>query len=269
MASSCDPTNIRVSAGILAAPRGLAHGLEQGPVQRVLLFSHSDAEGRFSGGRGWGTMLGEREAEVALVSVDFFAGAPSSAAYAARKVAEHEPDVIVLPLGTYGFAMEYVELRIRRLLGERAGRLYKRAEVKFDHATRQRDREPRRFNRWARRLLRSTIGAEGAVAQEEYTAHVEETLRAIARFEDSRVVIVTRYPGTGALDSKRTRPRREAFHRRVEAIAGQHRFALIDVGAALAPYGEPKQFFVDLIHLNAAGHALIGPVVQRAVLEDE
>ena len=239
-----------------------------GPT-RVLLFSHSDAEGRFTGGRGWGTMLAEGDSAIELISVDFFAGAPSSAAYAAKKVTQHEPEVVVLPLGTYGFAMEYVEYRIRRLFGERAARLYKRAEVSFDGATRDGGSPPRRLNALARQILRATIGAEGAIPQGQYTAHVEATLSALARFEDVRVVIVTRYPGTGVLDTRRLRPKREAFHRAVEAIAKAHRFRVVSVGDSLAPFGEPAEFLIDPIHLNEPGHEIFAPFVRAAVLGAE
>lgn len=234
---------------------------------KVLVFSHSDAAGRLTGGRGWGTMLAEPgPGNLKVELVEFFAGAPSSAAYAARKVGQLEPDVAVLPIGTYGFALELVEHRVRRLFGERAARWYKRAENGFDSRTRQAAAAPGGVNSLGRRLLRATIGAEGAVSQSDYTAHVTSTLTELATFESLRVVIVTAYPGVGSLATPRIASKRAEFLGAVTALARRHHFELVSVEEVLAGNGPLGDLLIDDIHLSPAGHDLLGPAVRAAVL---
>ncbi len=233
----------------------------------LLLLSNSDAAGALTGGRGWGTMLAEGvEEELSVTSVEFFAGASGAAAYAARKVELHRPDLVIVPVGSYGFAMEYVEYRIRRLFGRRVARWYKRFERSFDSRTRQPGQAPRGTNSLARGILRRTIGADPAVSQAELTRNVEQTLKRLAAFEDTSVVVVTSYPGVGALATRRMAAKRAVFLRDVRKMAESHRFPVVDVEQALGGNGRLGELLIDDIHLSPAGHELLAVAVREVVL---
>ena len=233
----------------------------------VLLLSNSDASGARTGGRGWGTMLAEDDGtELTVTPVEFFAGAPTAAAYAVRKVEQHRPDVVIVPAGSYGFAVEYVEFRVRRLFGKRAAGWYKRMERGFDTKTRPAGGAPKGTNSLVRRVVRRTFGADPAVSQQELTRNVGETLRRLAGVEDTKVVVVTSYPGVGALATRRMAPRRAVFLRDVHQMAAAHRFPLVNVEQPLAGHGALDELLVDDIHLSPAAHDLLAVSVRAAVL---
>ena len=241
----------------------------RGPILRavnVLVLSNSDAAGSRTGGRGWGTMLAEDGPALDVTLVEFFGGALTAGEYAVRKVRQHQPDVVVLPVGSYGFAMEYVEYRVRRLFGERAAAWYKRLERGFDSKTRPGGGAPKGTNSLARRLLRKTIGADPAVSQRELTRNVQETMRRLAGFEDTRVVVVTSYPGVGALATSRMAAKRAVFLRDVHQMAANHRFTLVNVEQTFTGHGPISGMLIDDIHLSPAGHDLLVQAVREAVI---
>lgn len=157
---------------------------------RVLIFSNSDVVGSFVGGEGWGTMLAQGgDAALEVSMVPFFPGAPTAAAYAAKKVAEFEPDLVVLPVGGYGFTSGYVEFRVKRLFGRRVSAGYKAVERWFDRKTRPEGGLPRGVNAFARTVLRHTIGTEPPTSQAEITGYVCSTIDALARFEETNTLL--------------------------------------------------------------------------------
>ena len=226
------------------------------------MLSNSDAAGALTGGVGWATLLEDPAAGVEVVQAPFFPGGSSAAAYAARKTEQVAPDVVVVPMGTYGFTMRYVEYRVRKLLGRRLAARYKRAERSFDSRTREASEPPAGLNALARRTLRRTIGASPAVSQRAMTRYCVETLDALARFEDTAVVLVIGYPGVGQL--VRYEADRERFFAELAAVANRHRFRIVRVVEALGdlPLADA---LIDDIHLTPAGHERLARSIGEAL----
>ncbi len=233
---------------------------------RVLIFSNSDVVGSFIGGEGWGTMLARDDPSALEVTmVPFFPGAPTAAAYAAKKVTELEPDLVVLPVGGYGFTNGYVEFRVKRLFGSRAAAGYKAVERWFDGKTRTDGELPRGFNAFARNVLRHTIGTEPPTSQAEITGYVCRTLDALAQFEETTTLLVTWYPGLGRNAEPKRLRNRSRFFKEISDRATSHRFPVLAVDQVLERHGQAEQFVVDDIHFNTAGHRLIASSVREAI----
>lgn len=233
---------------------------------RVLIFSNSDVVGSFNGGEGWGTMLaqdGLPELQVSMVG--FFPGAPTAAAYAAKKVAELEPDLVVLPVGGYGFTNGYVEFRVKRLFGGRTAARYKAVEQWFDRRTRNHGEPPRGFNAFARMVLRHTIGTEPPTSQEEITGHVRGTLDALARSEQTTTMLVTWYPSLGRNAEPKVLRNRRRFFKEISDRAKSHRFPVVAVDQILERHGRAEQFVIDDVHFNTSGHRLIAASIREAI----
>ncbi len=131
---------------------------------RALVLGNSDTAGVFSGGETWTQIvratLQESDPELVFTDVTFSPLGTQAPGVAAGLVRDHEADLVILPVGTFAFTTTFTALRVRRLLGRRAARLYKRAENRFDNSTRQRGAWRDRLNRTVRRTVRTVVGAD-------------------------------------------------------------------------------------------------------------
>jgi hypothetical protein len=233
---------------------------------RVLVFSNSDVVGSFIGGEGWGTMLAQSDPlALQVTTAAFFPGAPTAAAYAAKRVAELKPELVVLPVGGYGFTNGYVEFRVKRLLGRRAAAGYKAVEQWFDRKTRTEGEAPRGLNAFARMVSRHTIGTEPQTSQAEITGYVCRTLDALAQFEHTTTILVTWYPGLGRNAEPKVLRNRRRFFKEISDRAKLHRFPVLAVDQMLEHHGRAEQFVIDDIHFNTAGHRLIAAAIREAI----
>lgn len=228
----------------------------------IFILGDSDTEGVMTGGVNWPAMLVERliadgVPEVGLESVRFTAVPANAAAYAQRRIEQYAPDVVIIPVSTWGFTSEFVEYRVQRLFGRRIARWYKRWENRFDRATRQRGSEPAGANRAGRGFVRRLIGTAPQITAADLAVHYEDVFRTLARFEDTRVVAMM-YPGINR-DSlaPRIRSMRDSYQSRMKAAAERHRFSWVDP-ADIFPADAPiRTFAEDDLHFNAEGHRLI------------
>ncbi len=241
---------------------------------KILLLGNSDTQGIFVDGPTWAGVLREVLAndlgtEVTVTEVKFSAVSPAGPAYAERKVRELQPDLVVLPLGTFAFTVGFSWKRIERLFGERMGARYRRAEEAFDKRTRQAGDEPPRFNRAARKFVRRLIGTQPLTSQERLTANYGDVIRTISRIEDVDLLLVA-YPAERGkhVTVRHIEQRRAAFLGDVGREAQLRHFGLLDSGPlfAAAP-ADPPLMTTDGFHLQRAGHELLGRAVAEAVLQ--
>lgn len=232
------------------------------PGVLILVFGDSDSEGAMTGGVAWPAMLVDRVSaaglpEVTLEAVRFTAAPANAAAYVQRRLEQYGPDVVILPVGAWGFTSEFVEYRVRRLLGARAARWYKRWENRFDHATRKRGAEPAGANRAGRGILRRLVGTAPQVTAEELAKHYEDVFRILARFEDTWVLAMM-YPGItrDALPPK-VLAVRGRFCARMRRAAESHRFSWLDPEDIFPADVPIRGFAADDLHFNAEGHRRI------------
>lgn len=200
---------------------------------RVLVLGNSDTSGRFRPGPTWATMVADGlrqrlDADVELVNHGLTIVDSASAAYAERRVREVEPDLVLLPFGTMAFTVPFVWKRVERFLGKRAGRRYRRFEASFERTTREKGRARDAFYRGAKRAVHLTIGAEPLSTRERVTDGARAVIDALARVENTQVVLLAAASRGPQHDRPGARQRRRAFLDDVRAAALERHFLFLD-----------------------------------------
>lgn len=239
---------------------------------RLLVLGNSDTQGRFVDGPTWSAVLrdtlrSDLDEAVELTETGFSAISAGAASFAERKVRELEPDVVVLPLGTFAFTVGFTWKRLERLFGRRIAQRYRRAEEAFDRRTREDGHEPRRVNRLARTAIRSALGTEPLISQATLRRNYADILRAIARIENVDVVLVAYPPEQGRhVTVRNVARRREEFLRDLTAEARSRHYGVVDTAPLFssAPAGDAL-LTADGFHLQRHGHELVGAAVARFI----
>lgn len=234
----------------------------------VLVLGDSDSSGAFSDGVSWlqlleGSLTGGEPSAVRLVR---FSPIPAGAAeFADGKVRELKPDVVIVLVGAYGFTFGFVELRVRRLLGQRAAKFSKRLESGFDARTKGRAGRPSRLNRLGRRIARAVIGTEPLTTREQLTANFKETFRTLARLEDTEVIAVT-YPGIGHHANTGKVPQlRKAFFAELKEYAEAQHLTWVSLEGLFADLPDWRTYAIDELHFNPFGHERVAEQVRLAL----
>ena len=240
---------------------------------KVLVLGNSDTAGLFSGGKTWTAIardgLAQRLGEtVELAEVAFGVLGPTAPLYAEKKVREHDPDLVILPVATFSFTIGFVWKRVEGLFGRRAGRWYKRVEDSFDATTRAKGSVRDCLNNAARTIARRVIGTRPLATQQETTDAYRQVVAALARVEDTQVVLVA-YGQRGKHNFGRGGPeRRQAFMSAVASAARDQHVLFLDGKEAYE--GVPREVPTttpDGYHQNQYGHELLGQFVARGTLD--
>ena len=72
---------------------------------------------------------------VELEHTTFIPTGERAAGIALRRVKEHQPDVVVVPVAAYVFNAPFVWLRVQRIFGKRAGHWFRNIEQVVDSST--------------------------------------------------------------------------------------------------------------------------------------
>lgn len=240
---------------------------------KLLIFANSDSSGTVIAGHPWPKQIVaavEREASVAveLVERGFSAVGGDPVSYAERVVQKERPDVVILPLTTYSFAVQFVAPRIRQLLGERAWSRYRAIESRFDRGTRS-TRLLKPINRVGRKAARRLIGTAPLATPSAVTQVYAETIRCLARMEDLHLIAMT-YPRFGR-DIEAANPgiadRVRAFELDIRRVVNEHRFTWADGQAALDAAGVGDDAAApDGFHLSDTAHRVYGDMLAPLVL---
>ena len=211
---------------------------------KILVLGESESAGTQSGGVSWATLFRDRMADeldspVEYVHTTFIATGERAASIALERVKEHEPDIVLMPVGGYVFNTRFVWLRVQRLFGRRAGRWFRTAEVKVDAATYERGSVRGRLNDLARRLTHRLIGGEPITTRQESAAVFAETFQQLAQVENVQVVAVG-YPRTRTLfDDPKDRREAELYLGAVRDSAEQRHFLFVDSDLAFRDHPDP------------------------------
>jgi hypothetical protein len=236
---------------------------------RVLVLGNSDTRGEFAPGPTWTQIAQSRLPSDEFVERGFSPIGETAPAFVERLVQQHEPDLVVLPLGTFLFTVAFTWPRVRRLLGSRLASRYRQAEEAFDAKTRPVGEPPGRLNTFARRSARRLLGTRPIVRRHELEAAYERVLQVLARHEDLDVLLVAYPPERSRLVKvRRIDEERAAFLSHVGAFAAQRHFRLLDSEPLFAARsGDPQIMTADGFHLERQGHALLGAAVAAAIAE--
>lgn len=239
---------------------------------RVLVLGNSDTAGVFSGGETWTQIVREKlrdeDGDLVFTDVTFSPLGAQAPGVAARLVRDHEADLVILPVGTFAFTTTFTALRVRRLLGRRVARLYKRAENQFDHSTRQRGAVRDRLNRVVRRTVRTVVGTEPIASPEASAAAYRAVLDALARNERCDVLVAAYPPEAPKFFEGRPAAQRAGFLAEIERGVRDHHFRWVLGDDALRDLPPGVEILTrDGFHFNAEGHRRHGALVSAAVLE--
>ncbi len=240
---------------------------------KILLLGNSDTAGQMIQGETWPGLIrsgleSAARAPVALEQKRLAPYGPRAAGLVSEAVEASQPDVVLLPLVTYAFAVGYVSLRVRQRFGERAYRWYLRAEDAMQRRTSGKGGPVGAVNSWTQRLARKVIGVAPHAAVEEVTDTYLEIFRRLSRLEDIQVVAVS-YPAfSEAL--QRLNPGMMTTTRQCESIlreaAAGHRFLWADGQTALeAADATVTGVAPDGSHLSVLGHCLYAEMVLQVL----
>jgi lysophospholipase L1-like esterase len=241
-------------------------------VKRVLVLGNSDTRGEFAPAPTWTQVARERlnadGPDYDFVERSFSPLGDSAPAFVQRLVSEHQPDLVVLPLGTFLFTVGFTWPRVRKLFGARMANRYRKAEEAFDTKTRSTGEQPGRLNTLGRRAARRALGTQPIMRRRQLEESYVRVLQALARQEDLEVIIVAYPLERGRLVKvRRIEEERALFLRSVGAEAARRHFRLLDSAPLFAVRaGEPDLLTSDGFHLERAGHQLLGEALAAAIL---
>lgn len=229
----------------------------------ILIFGQSNSAGAQlpGGARPWPqiveaalpALLGE---PVTVTFRTFYAHGVGPAEYAAREMAKHSPDIVILTMAPFAFLAPVVGPGVRKRYGERAGRLYQRLEARFDAGTRNRGGGGAHVNSLARRLMRAILGAAPVASYETVLEGNTAALRQITRSEDARVLVFQGFlqlPGGSPRQQRKPAALVERFYRDMRAVAAEMRCDYINMGE-VEPGDVDRWYYPDRVHITAAAH---------------
>lgn len=238
---------------------------------KILVLGTSDTSGRFAEGETWAAILAagvevRLGQPVELVEVPFTVLRPADARYAERKIEEHEPDVVMLSVGTAMFTVGFVSSRVEALFGQRAARRYRRWEERFDDRTRGRGRVADGLNAAARRVARTIIGTKTMSPEKDVTEGFRAVVDAIARHEHVQAVFVAAAPIGAHHHRPGAAERRRRFLSAVERAVRERHFTSIEAEDAYrGRLSESEIKPRDPLHQGTEGHRVLGEYLVEAV----
>lgn len=237
----------------------------------VLVLGNSDTAAIHSGARVWTRIvrdgLAERVGGVDWQDMTLLVTARTAPARIEARVRDFEPDLVIMPVGTYLWTVGFVAMRVRRLAGGRVSSAYKRLEEQFDAGTRRKGVARDRVNRAARAVAHRTIGATPIATQEQTTEATRVALSTLARLEQTHVAVVSYLPESPAFLHGSLLERRKRFFLDIRKATEERHFTWISGDDALAESGFAGPIMApDGFHFNAAGHEIHGAYVLRRIL---
>ena len=247
---------------------------------KILVLGNSDTAGTVAGAKTWPRVAADLVSAQGLAvtelnDVSFSAVGGRAAEFAERKVRELEPDLVILPIGTFAYTVGFVWVQVRERFGVRAATLYRRLEQSFERRTGSRSggsRSPAKLavNHAGRRFVRAIIGARPLTTQEELTENYRQILRAVARIEAVEVLVVGYPMESGPLAKKKltTPARRLRFNADIREEAEAHHYRMLIADDVFAGHPDGNLITPDGFHLNAAGHRVLGEAAAVVIMED-
>lgn len=239
---------------------------------KILVLGDSDTSASAIEGDSWTAVLREELARslgrpVDLTDALFVPFGDKAVSVAARRVDEEHPDVVILPVSTWPFQSDgAMWLRVRRLLGRRAGQTFRDVAERFNSVSRDRGRLRHGLNRSVRWLLRRLIGADTVASRDDCTRTLSATLAALSRREQVQAVVVGYAPIGKALTDRKAAREREAFMAELRAESLAHHFRWVEAAEAFEGPDSPSQrTHRDSVHMTPEAQRALGSHVAREV----
>lgn len=188
--------------------------------------------------------------------------------YAAARVREHDPDIVIVLIGSYACAVRTVGERVRRRYGERAARGYRTLERAFESRTGNRPGRRGRLNTAGRWLARHLIGTAAMTSVDEVVRAYSDVLRRLAQPEGAEVVVFPEPIWTTVAERENPGANRifAEVRRRVRAVAEEHRLHWVDPEPVFAAAPDRQALYLsDGAHKTAEGHRMQAAVITEAL----
>ncbi len=237
------------------------------------MLGESESLGSQTGGVSWATVMRDRmaaelNAPVEFVHTTFIPTGERAAGIAARRVEEHKPDLVVVPVGIFPYLLGFVWLKVERLFGQRAGHWFQLLEETVNDTTYGKGTIRRRFNTGLRMVARAVIGTDSLTTREESARVMVETFRELAKAEDLEVAALPYGHGRGSPPGTRDETERDLYYSEVRAAAGERHFLWIDTVADLAAYAKAHHLDQsDGVHGTVETHTFMGEAVAERLME--
>ncbi len=244
---------------------------------KILVLGHSGSEGgqladptaawRYSLPKDLETKTG---VAFELVHEKVFAHVAGSADRSEKLVQKHEPDIVILPLTTHSFTVQFVTTKVKRKLGARASRWWDKSVAVLDRETRHRGPAFRKANEMTRTAAYRVIGSAPTTTYAEGLESYFEILRRLARQEHLEVLLLGAAPHAGPARRENRNEAKiiERFHRDIRVACERHHYAFVDKIPAFKEGGYDAKFYPDGIHNNELGHRAMSDAM-LAAFDDE
>lgn len=239
----------------------------------VLGSSASAGQGIDDLSQAWPWLVGARLSQELGEPVDvthhrIFAYGPKAVDMAVRAIDDSRADLIIYVC--FSSAVRTVANRVRRRFGNRAYRIFRRAEDRFEAGPAGGAKRASRANRAARWLARTVIGTDPHAPLESALEGQAAVVHALARYEQATVLVyfAPKIPRALARANKGADAYFEAIRSVVEPAATQHHFLVADGNDAYDAYPDRDNalYAEDLLHRTVAGHRVEADVVLAVLL---
>lgn len=245
---------------------------------RLLILGESDSTGLVLedpsvawGNRASTELEGRSGDTLETTHVRFFSWVATAESYLEKLLADGPFDTVVLSTTKVGFTTFTVDNRIREILGNRAGSLFQNAVAGVDRRTlwRQPPGWKRTVNQAGHRVARRVIGLGPVATSEAVTNGYLQTMKALARLEDTLVVVVLapQVPSSTLLRHPKLGEVVEQFRTAMRGEALRRRFSVVDPMEVMPPPGaERDRLFIDDVHKTPELHEMLAAAVVKAVI---
>ncbi len=236
----------------------------------VLGNSGSDGQGLRSADEAWPNLLAhaltlQQGSTVSVTGVRLWPSGQRAVQIALEKVREASPDVVILSVNAFPCVVPVVAESVRKRFGERAARLYGRAERRFNARTTGGGGLGTGIHSRTQRLAHRLLGARPYLTVDEAGRVYAEVLHGLAREEGLEVVALVE--ARFSEENQRRYPRLLAAIERLHGIvlpaAEAHRFRWLDIEPAFRSTGREGLWMPDGVHLTAAGNRVYAAFLSR------
>lgn len=245
---------------------------------RMLVIGSSDTDGRSLADpmQVWPNIVANELGEAIATKVEFINlpvvhVGPKAVPRVVDALEKHQPDLVIFAYGGYHFMIATVDQRVRRRYGERAFRVYKRLEKRFERATKNPDgRQSARVNHAGRRLARTIIGAETLATREEVVGIQSEIVRQLSQREGLVVVMLAApdVPPSMVRDNPRANILLGEHREYMTNLALGHHFLIADCVDDFRSHAVREHLSTsDGIHKSADGHRIQADAIMKTLLQ--
>lgn len=246
------------------------------PPVNLLVLGNSDYDGSLLADplESWPHLVGRRLGDqlgtpVTVVNRNLVPSRRSVLNEVETLIGEYRPDLVIVGLNPYSFAVTTVAARVRERFGHSAARAYTRLERSFDARTR-RGRVRTRANRVMRQFARTTLGAAPLAPVEQVIDTYRSVFARLAQEEETQAIVMggSRLSLNPHLVDGRLLGAVDRFRDEMRAAAEGHRFPFFDTEPTVAGSERESYFMPDGVHRNERGHARLAEMVYPVILAE-